>query len=346
MDQILLTRDQFRTGVFQRDKSLCVHCKNPGQDAHHIMERRLFPDGGYYLDNGVTVCGQCHLDAESTILSTEQLREDAGIQSVILPPHLYRDQIYDKWANPIQLNGNRLRGELFDDESVQKALAPVLHVFTNRVKYSRTYHVPWSAGLTKDDRMLPESSLILWDGTEVIITEKRDGEQSNLYKDGIHARSIDFTSHPSRDRLRALHAQIAHDIPDTWRITGENLTAMHSIHYKHLDTFFEVFGIWNGLECLSWQDTELYAGLLGLKTVPLLWKGIWNNDIKTSCIENKLFINPSLDEIEGYVIRPAQKFQYKDFNKVVGKFVRANHVDKLRHHWFGSQLIWNEFNNK
>ena len=56
MTQEPLTRDQFRNGVFARDGHKCVLCQAPGQDAHHIMERRLFPDGGYYLDNGATVC--------------------------------------------------------------------------------------------------------------------------------------------------------------------------------------------------------------------------------------------------------------------------------------------------
>jgi 5-methylcytosine-specific restriction endonuclease McrA len=46
----LLTRDEFRVGVFARDGKTCVACGKPGQDAHHIIERRLWPDGGYYLD--------------------------------------------------------------------------------------------------------------------------------------------------------------------------------------------------------------------------------------------------------------------------------------------------------
>lgn len=41
----ILTRDQFRESVFERDSHTCVICKNPSQDAHHIVERRLFSDG-------------------------------------------------------------------------------------------------------------------------------------------------------------------------------------------------------------------------------------------------------------------------------------------------------------
>jgi hypothetical protein len=53
---ILLTRDNFRNSVFERDKHLCVICKEPAVDAHHILERRLFPDEGYYIDNGASLC--------------------------------------------------------------------------------------------------------------------------------------------------------------------------------------------------------------------------------------------------------------------------------------------------
>ena len=31
-------------------------------DAHHIMDRRLWKDGGYYLSNGAALCSKHHLD--------------------------------------------------------------------------------------------------------------------------------------------------------------------------------------------------------------------------------------------------------------------------------------------
>src|SRR5271168_2324564 len=102
---ILLTRDAFREAVFARDGHGCVTCGMTGQDAHHIIERRLFPDGGYYLDNGATLCEKHHILAEQTILTCEEIRESAGIKTIILPPHLYSDQRYEKWGNPIMPNG-------------------------------------------------------------------------------------------------------------------------------------------------------------------------------------------------------------------------------------------------
>lgn len=115
---MLLTRDKFREGVFERDGHKCVMCDQPAQDAHHIIERRLFADGGYHLDNGASLCGEHHLEAERTTLSPQELREVIGITKPVLPEHLYRDQEYDKWGNPMLPNGTRLKGDLFNDGSV------------------------------------------------------------------------------------------------------------------------------------------------------------------------------------------------------------------------------------
>ena len=80
---MLLTRDKFREGVFERDDYKCVVCGNPAQDAHHIIERRLFTDGGYYLDNGASLCGDHHLEAEQTTISTATLRALIGIKKAV-----------------------------------------------------------------------------------------------------------------------------------------------------------------------------------------------------------------------------------------------------------------------
>jgi hypothetical protein len=83
----------------------------------------------------------------------------------------------------------RLRGELFDDESVQKILSPVLHLFLDYVKYPRTYHLPWSPGMTKDDRQI--KSIDVFEGKDIVVTLKMDGENTNWYKDYCHARSLE-----------------------------------------------------------------------------------------------------------------------------------------------------------
>ena len=143
---IILSRDEFRESVFQRDNFKCVICGDKAKDAHHIIERRLFSDGGYYLDNGASLCEKHHIEAEETTLSCEEIRLKAGIENIIIPEHFYSDYNYDKWGNILLTNGQRIKGELFYDESVQKILKQgnVLDLFQKYIKYPRTYHLHWS----------------------------------------------------------------------------------------------------------------------------------------------------------------------------------------------------------
>lgn len=330
----LLTREQFRCGVFARDSNLCVICDAPAQDAHHILERRLWSDGGYYLANGASVCGHCHLLCERTEISVERIREAAGITKPIIPSHLYHDTTYDKWGNVVLANGCRLRGELFNDESVQKVIAPMLHLFTDRVKYPRTHHLPWSPGITEDDRVLHDMSA--FDGQRVIVTEKMDGENTTWYRDGTHARSVDGRGHPTRDWCKNLWSSISGEIPDGWRICGENLYAKHSIRYADLPTYFMGFSIWDETNsCLGWDETSEWFQLLGITMVPVLYDGIYDEKIIRSLYD----VKRDWDSREGYVLRTYRGFSYGEFRRCVGKFVRPNHVTTSKHWMFGRSHI-------
>ena len=173
------TRDEFRRICLERDGHKCVFCgSTENLSVHHILERRLFTleteMGGYHPDNGASVCQDHHLECEMTNISVEDVREACGITKKIIPNHLYDDHVYDKWGNPVLPNGQRLIGELFFDESVQKILGKgdKLSLFTPYVKYQRTYHVNWSPGMTGDDRMHPDMSHFI--GKRVIVTVKMD----------------------------------------------------------------------------------------------------------------------------------------------------------------------------
>lgn len=333
-----LSRAAFRTAVFARDGGRCVLCSAPAVDAHHMLERRLWPDGGYHVANGASVCEDCHLRCERTLVSVEELRALCGIAKPLIPPHLYDDQSYDKWGNPILANGQRCQGELFFEESVQQVLREgnVLHLFTDRIKYPRTHHLPWSPGISDDDRVI--ESLADWGGERLIVTEKMDGENTTMYRRGIHARSVDGRHHLSRNWVKQFHGSLAHDIPTGWRICGENLYARHSIAYTALPSFFLGFSMWNERNvCLPWDETVEWFALLGITPVPVLYDGDlleFHDAFRWDAAR--------WSDREGYVVRWAGAIGYAEFRRKVAKYVRAGHVQTSPHWMEGRRIVPNQ----
>ena len=341
MNAKLLTREEFREGVFKRDNFKCIFCTLPAVDAHHVLERRLFTDGGYYLNNGASVCAEHHMLCETTEISVEDVRVAAGILKPVIPEHMYDGVIYDKWGNTILPNGTRTKGELFFDESVQKVLKKgnILNLFTDYVKYPRTHHLPWSPGVTTDDRVMKDMEH--FKGKRVIFTEKMDGENTTMYRDYIHARSVDGRHHESRDMVKNLWSTISYEIPERYRICGENLYAEHSLRYENLAGYFYMFSLWDDRNrCQSWDETKLWAEMLGLPLVPVLFDGIYDEDAL-----QKICKNFDTKTTEGGVLRLADAFDYSEFRTSVAKFVRANHVSTGQHWMFGRRMVPNKLVN-
>ena len=202
-----------------------------------------------------------------------------------------------------------------------------------RRKYPRTPHLPWSPGASPDDLWSDLSALL---DEPLIITEKMDGENTTLYRDGLHARSVDSRHHPSRSWVKSLHQQIADLIPKDWRICGENLYARHSIAYEALPSYFMVFSIWDEQDrCLSWDDTLEWCELLGLTSVPTLCRGQLD-EASLRALHARL----DLTRQEGFVARVQRAFARDDFERCVAKWVRPGHV-QTDEHWMHKPVIPN-----
>ena len=75
-------RQKFRLEVFSRDKYKCVICEHPVQDAHHITNRKEMPNGGYVKENGISLCEDCHIEAEKALNGEDVL-------DIFQPENLY-----------------------------------------------------------------------------------------------------------------------------------------------------------------------------------------------------------------------------------------------------------------
>jgi hypothetical protein len=127
--------------------------------------------------------------------------------------------------------------------------------------------------------------------------------------------------------VKNLQSKVGWEIPEGWRVCGENLYATHSIKYHDLPSYFLVFSIWNEQNrCLSWDDTVEWCGLLGLLTVPVLYRGKWDLGLIQDLYPDRLANH------EGYVVRLASEYGFAAFRHSVAKFVRASHVT-THGHW-------------
>lgn len=203
------------------------------------------------------------------------------------------------------------------------------------VKYPRTPHLPWSEALTPDDKVC--QTLDHFEGRQVVVTEKMDGENTTLYRNHIHARSLDSRGGEDRAWVKQFWSQIRNDIPEGWRICGENLWAKHSVSYTELQSYFYGFSIWDSSNiALSWNDSVEYFEILGVTPVPVLYSGIWNEVTIRNLVKNM-----DLEKTEGYVVRLADSFHYDNFSASVAKFVRKGHVQTDKH-WRSQAFVPNQ----
>jgi hypothetical protein len=195
----------------------------------------------------------------------------------------------------------------------------------NTRKYPKTMHLPWSPGTQSDDRLLKDVKA--FEGMEIVVTEKLDGENTTLYSNHMHARSMDSRHHDSRNWVKALHGGIKYNIPENYRICGENVYAEHSIRYEALTSFFYVFGIYMTTTdsdiCISWDDTVSFCKELGIEHVPVLYRGIFDQEKISACMTGVSLFGGAQ---EGYVVRNVESFEYSKFQQNVTKYVRKGHV--------------------
>lgn len=110
----LLTRQGFKEyALGLRAGKCCIPgCAEDMVDAHHIVDRKLFSNGGYYPSNCAPVCSHHHIECENGAIRPDQLIKWLGIpyDGIVKPDKVewvtdeqYRELIIegfiDKWGN-------------------------------------------------------------------------------------------------------------------------------------------------------------------------------------------------------------------------------------------------------
>ena len=217
-------------------------------------------------------------------------------------------------------------------------------------KYPRTYHLPWSPGTTSDDKKLSGDWFKNYQGKEIVITEKLDGENLSINRHDCFARSHGArTRSPSSRNIwekDGVFSKVYDKIGENEWIYGENLYGEHSIHYSKLTEYYHILAVRDDNEYVwySWDDVVMTAKILGLPTVPLLWRGIVESEDQLHRLVDNLVQGPSWygDTREGVVVRIADEFPVDEFSKYVCKWVRPNHVQTDEHwtkNWKKAKLV-------
>ncbi|MEH6740573.1 MAG: RNA ligase family protein [Sulfitobacter sp.] len=202
-------------------------------------------------------------------------------------------------------------------------------------KYGRTYHLPISPGVMSDDKILRDLTA-LTTASEVVFTEKMDGENTTIHHAGCHARSPDSGYHASRDWVKALAAGISPNLATNERIVGEYLFARHSVAYDNLQSYFIGFAWIIDGTVQAWDATLERFSTLGIQPVSVLHRGPFND-----AAVNAVLGDLDLSKQEGFVVRTTSEFQEANMATHMAKYVRADHVQSETH-WMRAEIVKNE----
>jgi hypothetical protein len=205
---------------------------------------------------------------------------------------------------------------------------------TEPTKYPKTPHLPFSPEVKDDDVKLDDKHCTQFLNREVIITEKMDGGNCQLFQGRVYARTTSKeATHKSFSAVKQLYSQFSYLVPENLALFGENMMGIHSIEYNALASYFYLFGVLqDGEQWWSWDEVEQYAlQTLEIPAVPILYRGTFKSmkEIQNwmeKQMKSKQSTVGGKDGPEGFVIRVADGFSNKDFERNVAKFVRKGHI--------------------
>lgn len=358
-------RKQFRENVFSRDNHSCIvpWCDNSADDAHHIIERELWEDGGYIPKNGASVCNKHHRYAESNNIPPQAFYLWAEIENPPIPNSVSNHDV-DKW------------GEEFD--------TPPWENLRERIKYQSSRHLLplyWYDHTVAQERIKKDDTglKIVEDfvGIPLVITHKIDGSNCMIVNDVDNPVRARNGSSPTESMKKFYKSgglywrqEVNQKLPDRLQVFGEWVYAKHSIHYgcdcdeqcedvgpslseltgiEDDRSYFQIFGVYDKIHniWLSWPDTKSIANHLGFPTTPVIYCEDSNDNatFKTETEARNKLIEYAHNVVEnggeGIVVRSKFPFHYGQFPKRLGKYVRENHVKDDADHWSHRNVVEN-----
>jgi len=208
----------------------------------------------------------------------------------------------------------------------------------NMDKFPSIAHLAFSPQINDDDIVLGSNVMLFGGSSEIVIHEKLDGGNCCVFKGNVYARTHKHPAkHPWFDTIRMMvksngPPNLFYEHPYfEYMIFGENMTAVHSIEYNNVSSYFYIFAVYDP-KTKMWLDVDATASIanaLHLPTAPLLFRGTFSSmNAMREWMKKEIKKSSALGskEREGFVVRTSGAFKSEEFVKCIAKYVRAGHV--------------------
>ena len=172
----------------------------------------------------------------------------------------------------------------------------------------------------------------------MIATEKMDGVNLTITNKSWYLRSGNNKNQNWTYPINNFFYFIKDKISDDYSLLGESLYLTKSIYYNNLEKDYYLFGINKNNKILEWEKTKQIAKELDIPIVKEVSKiGYFDEVIKEA--KEELKKNPNM---EGFVVRPIESFDFSNYGEVVRKFVREDFIgtreskgkNNIKNEWF------------
>ena len=230
--------DEWRKAVKQRDGNVCRKCRiRRYPHAHHIMPKAKYPEFELEVDNGITLCGNCH-----SLLKGKE--EEVNIREFLSPDTEINKQInkqlrsivelikprFERAAKDIREYGHKLQLALTANETID-FIDKVGQVVKKYKQYERTlsnFHLIIDKEQMENHNVISEIRSLYRDENDLFRTiTKRIWEQWNAQLQQWDLRRIEFIFEdpelplPSDNPAIAVEQRHGWLIPPEWEFLSE-----------------------------------------------------------------------------------------------------------------------------
>jgi len=186
--------------------------------------------------------------------------------------------------------------------------------------YPNISHLPWSKWVRDGDVI--QTDLNHLNHNNIIVLEKMDGIPVIISSDRIIFKKD--VSDISKEYLESIRTEKLSKLSNNIWFVGDILLERRLYHYDMLPDYFLLYGMFVNDIFLNWEVTAKYAEELSLKMVPILYKGIYDEELIKKCYTGESVYGKYQ---EGYIVRRVDTFLLDSIKTNILKYVSRDKLD-------------------